>query len=216
MISEGVDPLVVISMANHNAPPPPPALGVTSIPIDDKTIDTSILMIRATEYTETAIPFYIYPSPSIPIRIGKLSNEVVKAIYDNNIEANIICQSYIDKYKFTKLPTRMTFHKFGNTWEYYKVIKEYVWIYKKKIKLALFISPNNRIPSEILLGMPFFIAIGFHLNYVTSNRMLNAKFSVERTRFSIPVVDVVKAREDGKVIRAFFPIGSKLPKSSKN
>ena len=126
MISKGVDPLVVISIVNHNAPPPPLALGVTNVPIDDETIDTSILIIRAIEYTETAIPFYIYPSLSIPIRIGKLLNEVVKAIYNNNIEANIIYQTYVDKYKFNKLPIRMTFHRFGNTREYYEVIKEYV------------------------------------------------------------------------------------------
>ena len=141
---------------------------------------------------------------------------MVKAIYNNNIKASIIYQSYVDKYKFTKLLTRMTFYRFGNTWEYYVVIKEYVWIYKKKIKLALFVSPNDRIPSEILLGILFFIAIGFHLNYITSDRILNAKFSVKRTRFSIPIVDVIKARKDKKVIRAFFPIGSKLPKISKN
>src|SRR5437667_11154041 len=110
----------------------------------------------------------------------------------------------------------MTFYRFGNTREYYEVIKEYVWIYKKKIKLALFISPNDRIPSEILLGIPFFITIGYYLNYVTSDRILNVKFSVEGIRFSISVVDIIKARKDGKVIRAFFPIGSKLPKSLKN
>src|SRR6266516_7945461 len=103
----------------------------------------------------------------------------------------------------------MTFHRFGHTREYYEIIEEYVWIHKKKIKLALFVSPNDRMPLEILLGMPFFIAIGFYLNYVTSNRILNVKFSVKGIRFSISVVDVVQAREDGKVIRALFPIGSK-------
>src|SRR2546430_13388722 len=111
---------------------------------------------------------------------------------------------------------RMTFYRFSYTREYYEVIKEYVWIYKKKIKLALFISPNDRMPLEILLGMPFFITIGFHLNYVTSDRMLNAKFSVKGIRFSISIIDVIKARKDRKVIWAFFPIGSKLPKSLKN
>src|SRR6266516_5627948 len=110
----------------------------------------------------------------------------------------------------------MTFYRFGHMWEYYEVIEEYIWIYKKKIKLALFISPNDRMPLEILLGILFFIAIGFHLNYVTSDRILNAKFSVEGIRFSISIVDVIKAREDRKVIRALFPIGSKLPKSLKN
>ena len=141
---------------------------------------------------------------------------MVKAIYDNNIEANIIYQTYVDKYKFNKLPIRMTFYRFGHTWEYYEVIEEYVWIHKKKIKLALFINPNDRIPLEILLGIPFFIAIGFHLNYITSNRILNVKFLVKGIRFSISVIDVIKARKDRKVIRAFFPIGSKLPKSLKN
>ena len=72
------------------------------------------------------------------------------------------------------------------------------------------------MPLEILLGIPFFITISFYLNYVTSNWILNAKFSIEGTRFSIPVVNVIKARKDKKVIRAFFPIGSKLPKGLKN
>src|SRR5256886_561773 len=153
---------------------------------------------------------------SIPIRVGKLSNEVVKVMCDSSVEANIICQTYVDKYKFNKLPIRMTFYGFGHTWEYYEVIEEYVWIYKKKIKLALFVSPNGRIPSEILLGMPFFIAIGFHLNYTTSDWILSGKFSGEGIRVSNSIGDGNKAREDGEVIRAFFPIGSKLPKSLKN
>ena len=72
------------------------------------------------------------------------------------------------------------------------------------------------MPLEILLGIPFFITTGFYLNYVTSNRMLNVKFSIEETRFSIPVIDVIKARKDRKVIRAFFPTESKLPKGLKN
>ena len=72
------------------------------------------------------------------------------------------------------------------------------------------------MPSEILLGIPFFIAIGFYLNYITSDRILSTKFSVEGIRFSISVVDVVKACKDRKVIRVFFPTGSKLPKSLKN
>ena len=216
MIDEGIDPSLVVSMANNNASFPSPTLEATGSPIDAEMAEANVLMMKATEYTETAIPFYIYPSPSIPVRVGKLSNEVVKAVCDSGAEANIICQTYVDKYKFNKLPTRMTFHGFGHTREYYEVIEEYVWIHKKKIKLALFVSPDDRMPSEMLLGMPFFIATGFHLNYATSDRMLSAKFSVEGTRFSISVVDVVKAREDGKVMRALFPTGSKLPKSSKN
>ena len=203
-------------MVNNNVLFPLPTLEVTSWLIDTEMAKANILMIKVIEYTETVIPFYIYPSPSIPIRVGKLLNEVVKVKYNNNIEANIIYQTYIDKYKFNKLPIRITFYRFGHTWEYYEVIKEYVWIYKKKIKLAFFISPNDRIPLEILLGIPFFITISFYLNYVTSDRMLNGKFSVKGIRFSISVVDVIKAREDRKIIRAFFPIGSKLPKSLKN
>src|SRR2546430_130241 len=216
IIDKGIDPSLVISIVNNNVLFPLPTLEVTSSPIDTEMAKTNILMIKVIEYIETAIPFYIYPSPNIPIRVGKLLNEVVKAIYDNSIEANIIYQTYIDKYKFNKLSIRMTFYRFGYTREYYEVIKEYVWIHKKKIKLALFVSPNDRIPSEILLEIPFFITIGFHLNYITSDRILNAKFSVKRTRFSIPIVDVIKARKDRKVIRAFFPTGSKLPKISKN
>ena len=216
MIDKGIDLSLVISIVNNNVLFPSPTLEVISSPIDTEMAKANILIIKVIEYTETAIPFYIYPSPSIPIQVGKLSNEVVKTIYDSSIKANIICQTYINKYKFNKLPIRMTFYRFGHMWEYYEVIEEYIWIYKKKIKLALFISPNDRMPSEILLGIPFFIAIGFHLNYVTSDQILNAKFSVKGIRFSISVVDVIKAREDRKVIRAFFPIGSKLPKSLKN
>ena len=126
MIDKGIDPSLVISIVNNNVLLPLLTLEVTSILTDNKIIDTSILIIKVTEYTETAIPFYIYLSPSIPIRVGKLSNKVVKAIYNSSTEANIIYQTYVNKYKFNKLPIRMTFHRFGYTREYYKVIKEYI------------------------------------------------------------------------------------------
>src|SRR6266516_938509 len=158
MIDKGIDPLLIIFMVNNNVLFPLPTLEVTSSPIDTEMAKANILIIKVIEYTETAIPFYIYPSLSIPIRVGKLSNEVVKAIYDSSIKANIIYQTYVDKYKFNKLPIRMTFYSFVHTREYYEVIEEYVWIYKKKIKLALFISPDNRMPLEMLLEIPFFIA----------------------------------------------------------
>ena len=215
MISKEVDPSVVISLVNNNTLSPL-ALETTSPTTDVEMTNTNILIIQAIEYSGTTIPFYIYPSLNILIRIGKLSNEVVRVIYNTSVEVSIIYQTYVDKYKFNNLSTRMTFHRFGHTREYYEVIEEYVQIYKKKIKLALFVSPNDRMPLEILLGIPFFIAMSFYLNYVTSNRMLNVKFSIEGTRFSIPVVDVIKARKDRKVIQAFFPIGSKLPKGLKN
>src|SRR2546430_1148295 len=112
----------------------PLALEVTSSTIDVEITNTNILIIRAIEYLGITIPFYIYPSLNIPIRVDKLSNEVVRTIYNTGVKANIIYQIYINKYKFNKLPTRITFYRFGHTWEYYEVIKEYVWIYKKKIK----------------------------------------------------------------------------------
>ena len=65
MIDKGIDPSLVISIVNN------------------KVLFPSLTL-------ETTIPFYIYLSLNIPIRVGKLSNEVVKVIYDNNIEANII------------------------------------------------------------------------------------------------------------------------------
>src|SRR2546430_16756297 len=115
MIDKGINPLLVISIVNNNALFPLLTLEVTSSPIDTKMAKTNILIIKVIEYTETTIPFYIYPSLNIPIRVGKLSNEVVKAIYNNSIEANIIYQTYINKYKFNKLPIRMTFYRFGHT-----------------------------------------------------------------------------------------------------
>ena len=143
IINKGIDPSLVISIVNNNTLFPLPTLEVTGLLINTEMAKANILMIKVIEYIETVIPFYIYPSPSILIRVGKLLNEVVKAIYDNSIKANIICQTYIDKYKFNKLLIRMTFYKFGHTREYYEVIKQYVWIHKKKIKLSLFISPND-------------------------------------------------------------------------
>src|SRR5437667_12556553 len=114
MISKGVDPLVVISLANNNTLSPL-ALEVTSLTIDVEITNTNILIIRVIEYSGITIPFYIYPSLSIPIRVGKLSNEVVRAIYNIGVKTNIIYQTYVNKYKFNKLPTRITFHKFGHT-----------------------------------------------------------------------------------------------------
>src|SRR5437667_8612682 len=116
IIDKGIDPSLVISMVNNNVLFPSPTLEVTSSLIDTEMAKANILIIKVIKYTETAIPFYIYPSPSILIRVGKLLNEVVKAIYDNSIKANIICQTYIDKYKFNKLLIRMTFYRFGYTW----------------------------------------------------------------------------------------------------
>src|SRR5437667_11609396 len=115
MIDKGIYPLLVIFMANNNVLFPSPTLEVTSSPIDTKMAKANILMIKVIKYTKTVIPFYIYPSPNIPIRVGKLSNEMVKAIYDNNIKVNIIYQTYVDKYKFNKLPIRITFYRFGHT-----------------------------------------------------------------------------------------------------
>src|SRR6266516_428964 len=109
MIDKGIDPSLVVFMVNNNVLFPLLTLEVTGSPIDTEMAKANILMMKVIEYTETVIPFYIYPSPSIPIRVGKLLNEVVKAIYDSNIKASIIYQSYINKYKFTKLPIRMTF-----------------------------------------------------------------------------------------------------------
>ena len=89
MISEGVDPLVVISLVNNNTLSPL-ALEVISPTTDVEMTNTNILIIRAIKYSGITIPFYIYPSLSIPIRMGKLSNEVVRAIYDTGIEVSII------------------------------------------------------------------------------------------------------------------------------
>ena len=125
MISKGVDPLVVISLANNNTLSPL-ALEVTSLTIDVEITNTNILMIRVIEYSGITIPFYIYPSPSILIRVGKLLNEVVRAIYNTGVKASIIYQTYVNKYKFNKLPTRITFYRFSYTWEYYEVIEKYV------------------------------------------------------------------------------------------
>ena len=133
---------MVISLVNNNTLSPP-TLEVISPTTDVEMMNTNILIIRTIEYSGITIPFYIYPSLSILIRVGKLLNKVVRAICDIGIEVSIIYQTYVNKYKFNKLPTRITFHKFGHTWEYYKIIEEYVWIYKKKIKLALFVNPNN-------------------------------------------------------------------------
>ena len=91
MIDKGIDPSLVISMANNNVLFASPTLEVTGSPINTEMAKANILMIKVIEYTETVIPFYIYPSLNIPIRVGKLLNEVVKAIYDNSIKANIIC-----------------------------------------------------------------------------------------------------------------------------
>ena len=90
MIDKGIDPSLVISIVNNNVLFPLPTLEVTGLLIDTEMAKANILMMKVIEYTETAIPFYIYPFLNIPIRVGKLSNEVVKVIYDNNIEANII------------------------------------------------------------------------------------------------------------------------------
>ena len=89
MISKRVDPSVVISLVNNNTLSPL-ALEVTSLMIDVEITNTNILIIRTIEYSGTIIPFYIYPSLSIPIRVGKLSNEVVRAIYNIGVEASII------------------------------------------------------------------------------------------------------------------------------
>ena len=83
--------MLVISIANNNILFPLLTLEVTGLLIDTKIAEANVLMIKVTEYTETAIPFYIYLLPSIPIRVGKLLNKVVKAIYNSSIEANIIC-----------------------------------------------------------------------------------------------------------------------------
>ena len=115
MIDKGIDPSLVIFIVNNNILFPLPTLEVTGSLIDIKMAKANILMMKVIEYIETAIPFYIYPSLSIPIRVSKLLNEVVKVIYDNNIEANIIYQTYVDKYKFNKLLIRMTFYRFGHT-----------------------------------------------------------------------------------------------------
>jgi len=90
MISKRVNPSVVISLVNNNTLSPL-VLEVTSLTIDVEMTNTNILIIRVIEYSRITIPFYIYPSLSIPIRVGKLSNEVVRAIYDTGIEASIIC-----------------------------------------------------------------------------------------------------------------------------
>ena len=90
MISERIDPLVVISLVNNNTLSPL-ALEITSLTMDIEMTNTNILMIRVIEYSGITIPFYIYPSLSIPIRVGKLSNEVVRVMYDTGVEANIIC-----------------------------------------------------------------------------------------------------------------------------
>ena len=125
MISKKIDPLVVIPLVNNNTLSPL-ALEVTSLMTDVEMTNTNILIIRAIKYSGTTIPFYIYPFLNIPIRVGKLLNEVVRAIYNTGVKANIIYQTYINKYKFNKLPTRMTFYRFSHTREYYEVIKEYV------------------------------------------------------------------------------------------
>ena len=101
MIDKGIDPSLVIFMANNNALFPSPTLEATGSPIDTEITKANILIIKIIKYTETVIPFYIYPSPSIPIRVGKLLNEVVKAIYNNNIKANIIYQTYVNKYNIS-------------------------------------------------------------------------------------------------------------------
>src|SRR5437667_5061495 len=94
MIDKGIDPSLVIFIVNNNVLFPLPTLEVTGSPIDTEMAKANILMMKVIEYTETVIPFYIYPSLSISIRVGKLLNEVVKVICDNNIKANIICQTY--------------------------------------------------------------------------------------------------------------------------
>ena len=90
IIDKGIDPSLVTSIINNNVLFPLPTLEITNSPINTEIIKTNVLIIKTIEYTETAIPFYIYPSLSIPIRVGKLSNEVVKVIYNTGVEANII------------------------------------------------------------------------------------------------------------------------------
>ena len=55
----------------------------------------------------------------------------------------------------------MTFYRFGGIRDYYETIEEYVYIKKRRIKYTLFISSNDWIPLEILLGIPFFITTRF-------------------------------------------------------
>ena len=72
----------------------------------------------------------------------------------------------------------MTFYGFGGTRDYYKAIEKYIYIERRRVKYTLFISPNDRIPSEILLRIPFFITTRFQLEYKTSDLRLGVRFSI--------------------------------------
>ncbi|KAJ2891752.1 pol protein [Zalerion maritima] len=113
----------------------------------------------------SAIPFFLYPSPCLSIRIGGPKNRLARAIVDTGAEANILKRTYAQEHGFEAHQARVAFSGYnGQKTNSALVTRQWVHVSSRPERIAqnFFVPEEDREGApEVILGMPFIVATGW-------------------------------------------------------